>query len=164
MSDQEEHVSSPSDRSKRPLEDDESISRHDSNRQHNRAHKRQAVPDPETDTPYAAKSSQLPQPKETDEEVNKVEAVITFDEVEKDLEIPDDEDDKKPVAETAAAISLRAIVSTKDAGVIIGKGGKNVSEIRELSGAKVTISEMVHGALERILTASGPLDAVAMVG
>ncbi|KAF9958032.1 hypothetical protein BGZ65_001717 [Modicella reniformis] len=57
--------------------------------------------------------------------------------------------------------ALRSIVSTKDAGVIIGKAGKNVSEIREQSGAKVTISEMVPGAYERILTVSGPLDTVA---
>jgi hypothetical protein len=59
--------------------------------------------------------------------------------------------------------ALRSIVSTKDAGVIIGKSGKNVSEIREQSGAKVTISEMVPGAYERILTVSGPLDTVAKV-
>ncbi|KAF9546833.1 hypothetical protein EC957_009284 [Mortierella hygrophila] len=57
--------------------------------------------------------------------------------------------------------ALRSIVSTKDAGVIIGKSGKNVSEIREQSGAKVTISEMIPGAYERILTVSGPLDTVA---
>ncbi|KAF9182666.1 hypothetical protein BGZ51_004520 [Haplosporangium sp. Z 767] len=57
--------------------------------------------------------------------------------------------------------ALRSIVSSKDAGVIIGKSGKNVSEIREQSGAKVTISEMIPGAHERILTVSGPLDTVA---
>ncbi|KAF9577019.1 hypothetical protein BGW38_008061 [Lunasporangiospora selenospora] len=57
--------------------------------------------------------------------------------------------------------ALRSIVSTKDAGIIIGKAGKNVSEIREQSGAKVTISEMVPNAVERILTVSGPLDTVA---
>lgn len=54
-------------------------------------------------------------------------------------------------------------MSTKDAGVIIGKSGKNVSEIREMSGAKVTISEMIPGAFERVLTVSGPLDTVAKV-
>ncbi|KAF9297916.1 hypothetical protein BGZ74_009598 [Mortierella antarctica] len=57
--------------------------------------------------------------------------------------------------------AIRSIVSTKDAGVIIGKSGKNVSEIREMSGAKVTISEMIPGAFERVLTVSGPLDTVA---
>lgn len=61
------------------------------------------------------------------------------------------------------AISLRSLVSTKDAGVIIGRGGKNVSEIRELSAARVTISDIVPGAYERILTVSGPVNAVAKV-
>ena len=59
--------------------------------------------------------------------------------------------------------AMRSLVSTKDAGVIIGKGGKNVKDIREQSGAKVTISEMVPGASERVLTVSGPLDTVAKV-
>lgn len=59
--------------------------------------------------------------------------------------------------------AMRSLVSTKDAGVIIGKGGKNVKDIREESGAKVTISEMIPGASERVLTVSGPLDAVAKV-
>lgn len=59
------------------------------------------------------------------------------------------------------AISIRSLVSTKEAGVIIGKQGRNVSWIRDQSGARVTISEMVPGAFERILTVMGPLDAVA---
>ncbi|KAF9194279.1 hypothetical protein BGZ51_000439 [Haplosporangium sp. Z 767] len=58
-------------------------------------------------------------------------------------------------------MAIRSLVSTKDAGIIIGKSGKNVSEIREQSGAKVTISEMIPGATERVLTVSGPLDTVA---
>ncbi|RUP52240.1 hypothetical protein BC936DRAFT_150066 [Jimgerdemannia flammicorona] len=62
---------------------------------------------------------------------------------------------------TAPSISIRSLVTTKEAGVIIGKGGKNVSDIRDKSGARVTISEMVQGAYERILTVTGPLDAVA---
>ncbi|KAF9922196.1 hypothetical protein FBU30_007714 [Linnemannia zychae] len=65
-------------------------------------------------------------------------------------------DDESPPIST-----IRAIVSTKEAGVIIGKSGKNVKEIRELSGARVNISEMIAGAVERILTVIGPLDAVA---
>ena len=38
-----------------------------------------------------------------------------------------------------------------------------MSEIRELSGAKVAVSEPVVGNPERVLTVSGPLDAVAKV-
>ena len=73
------------------------------------------------------------------------------------------EKEKVETESTLASISLRALVTTKEAGVIIGKGGKNVSEIRDRSGAKVTISEMVQGAYERILTVTGPLDTVAKV-
>ncbi|KAF9554027.1 RNA binding protein, heterogenous nuclear RNP-K like protein, partial [Lunasporangiospora selenospora] len=58
-------------------------------------------------------------------------------------------------------MAMRSLVSSKDAGVIIGKSGKNVSDIREQSGARVTISEIVQGAHERVLTVSGPLDTVA---
>lgn len=62
---------------------------------------------------------------------------------------------------SAPALALRSLVTTKDAGIIIGKSGKNVSEIRDKSGARITISEMVPGAQERILTVSGAVDAVA---
>ncbi|KXS14353.1 hypothetical protein M427DRAFT_99716 [Gonapodya prolifera JEL478] len=58
-------------------------------------------------------------------------------------------------------LSMRALITTKEAGVIIGKGGKNVVEIRNESGAKVTISEHGQGAVERIITITGTLDCVA---
>ncbi|KAJ1538421.1 hypothetical protein HK405_013859 [Cladochytrium tenue] len=59
------------------------------------------------------------------------------------------------------SVQMRAIISTKEAGIIIGKSGRNVADIREQSGAKVMVSENVPGAMERILTISGPIDAVA---
>ncbi|CAO3635580.1 unnamed protein product [Cunninghamella blakesleeana] len=59
------------------------------------------------------------------------------------------------------SICLRSIVSTKDAGVIIGRGGKNVNEIREYSSARVTISDIVQGAYERILSVNGSLESVS---
>ncbi|CAO3610530.1 unnamed protein product [Cunninghamella echinulata] len=62
--------------------------------------------------------------------------------------------------DSASSICLRSIVSTKDAGVIIGRGGKNVNEIREYSSARVTISDIVQGAYERILSVNGPLESV----
>ncbi|KAJ1563337.1 hypothetical protein HK405_002429 [Cladochytrium tenue] len=58
-------------------------------------------------------------------------------------------------------IQMRALIFTKEAGIIIGKHGKNVADIREQSGARVTVSENVPGAMERVLTISGPIDAVA---
>jgi transcription antitermination factor NusA-like protein len=60
-------------------------------------------------------------------------------------------------------MSIRALVSTKEAGIIIGKSGKNVNEIREQSGSRVNISEIVPGATERVLTITGRLDTIAKV-
>lgn len=58
-------------------------------------------------------------------------------------------------------ISLRSIVTTKEAGAIIGKGGKNVKEVRETTNVKAGISKVVEDVKERILTVTGTLDNVA---
>ena len=86
-----------------------------------------------------------------------------------------------------ANIAIRALIVTGDASVIIGKQGKHINEIRDKSGAKLTIvslverkigsrrcqytdtyiticqSESLPGNPERILTVAGPLDAVSKV-
>ena len=49
-------------------------------------------------------------------------------------------------------LTLRALVSTKEAGVIIGKGGKNVAELREVTGVKAGVSKVVQGVHDRVLT------------
>jgi heterogeneous nuclear rnp K-like protein 2 len=61
------------------------------------------------------------------------------------------------------ALTLRALVSTKDAGVIIGKAGKNVADLRDQTGVKAGVSKVVAGVTERVLTISGPVDRVAKV-
>lgn len=61
-------------------------------------------------------------------------------------------------------IHIRAVISSPEAATIIGKGGENVSNIRKLSNAKCTVSDYQKGAVERILTVSGIVDAVAKVG
>ncbi|RKP02422.1 hypothetical protein CXG81DRAFT_2160, partial [Caulochytrium protostelioides] len=58
-------------------------------------------------------------------------------------------------------LSMRALITRKEAGIVIGKGGRNVLEIREASGARVQVGEQVYGALDRVMTISGPLDTVA---
>lgn len=58
-------------------------------------------------------------------------------------------------------LHVRAIISSAEAATVIGKGGENVSQIRRLAGAKCTVSEYSRGAVERILTVSGVVDAVA---
>ena len=62
-----------------------------------------------------------------------------------------------------AWIHVRAVISSPEAATIIGKGGENVSNIRKLSGAKCTVSDYQKGAVERILTVSGVVDAAAKV-
>ena len=58
-------------------------------------------------------------------------------------------------------LHVRAIISSAEAATVIGKGGENVTQIRKLAGAKCTVSEYSRGAVERILTVSGLVDAVA---
>ncbi|KAI8835336.1 hypothetical protein BC829DRAFT_406453 [Chytridium lagenaria] len=47
------------------------------------------------------------------------------------------------------------------AGVIIGKGGKNVAEVRDATGVKAGVSKVVPGVHERILTITGSTVNVA---
>ncbi|KAI9765255.1 MAG: hypothetical protein M1835_007429 [Candelina submexicana] len=58
-------------------------------------------------------------------------------------------------------IHVRAVISSAEAATVIGKGGENVTQIRRLSGAKCTVSDYARGAVERILTVSGLVDATA---
>jgi heterogeneous nuclear rnp K-like protein len=60
-------------------------------------------------------------------------------------------------------LTLRALVSTKDAGIIIGKAGKNVADLREQTGVKAGVSKVIPGVHERVLTVSGSVEAVARV-
>jgi|HubBroStandDraft_4_1064222.scaffolds.fasta_scaffold432449_1 heterogeneous nuclear rnp K-like protein 2 len=63
----------------------------------------------------------------------------------------------------SAWIHIRAVISSAEAATVIGKGGENVTLIRKMSGAKCTVSDYQKGAVERILTVSGLVDAVAKV-
>lgn len=58
-------------------------------------------------------------------------------------------------------LHIRAIISSNEAATVIGKGGENVTVIRKMSGAKCTVSDYSRGAVERVLTVSGLVDAVA---
>lgn len=60
-------------------------------------------------------------------------------------------------------LHIRSIISSAEAATVIGKGGENVTLIRRMSGAKCTVSDYARGAVERVLTVSGPVDAVAKV-
>ncbi|KAF3904349.1 hypothetical protein AA313_de0206525 [Arthrobotrys entomopaga] len=58
-------------------------------------------------------------------------------------------------------LTLRAIVSSKEAGVIIGKAGKNVADLRDETGVKAGVSKVVPGVHDRVLTVTGNLEGVA---
>jgi predicted RNA-binding protein YlqC (UPF0109 family) len=66
--------------------------------------------------------------------------------------------------DSTSTVTLRTLVSMKDAGLIIGKGGRNISSIREKSCAKIKISDVVRNVpCERIITITGALDNCAKV-
>jgi heterogeneous nuclear rnp K-like protein 2 len=60
-----------------------------------------------------------------------------------------------------SSITLRAIVSSKEAGVIIGKAGKNVADLRDETGVRAGVSKVVPGVHDRVLTVTGALRGIA---
>ncbi|RDA83491.1 hypothetical protein CP532_7045 [Ophiocordyceps camponoti-leonardi (nom. inval.)] len=75
---------------------------------------------------------------------------------------PDGEPGPKTDEEYAQAqLTLRAIVSSKEAGVIIGKGGKNVADLRDETGVKAGVSKVVQGVHDRVLTITGECEAIS---
>ena len=63
----------------------------------------------------------------------------------------------------ADTLTLRSLVSSKDAGVLIGRAGKNVADLREQTGVKAGVSKVIPGVHERVLTVSGSVESVARV-
>lgn len=75
---------------------------------------------------------------------------------------PDGEPAPKTDEEYAQAqLTVRAIVSSKEAGVIIGKGGKNVADLRDETGVKAGVSKVVQGVHDRVLTITGGCEGIS---
>ena len=75
---------------------------------------------------------------------------------------PDGEPAPRTDEEYAVAqLTLRAIVSSKEAGVIIGKSGKNVADLRDETGVKAGVSKVVQGVHDRVLTVTGGLEGIS---
>ena len=75
-----------------------------------------------------------------------------------------DQEDAAPKTEeeySQSQLTLRAIVSSKEAGVIIGKAGKNVADLRDETGVKAGVSKVVPGVHDRVLTVTGALQGIA---
>ncbi|KAJ9136671.1 KH domain RNA-binding protein [Pleurostoma richardsiae] len=75
---------------------------------------------------------------------------------------PDGEPAPKTDEEYAQAqLTLRAIVSSKEAGVIIGKRGQNVADLRDETGVKAGVTKVVQGVPDRVLTITGGCEAIS---
>ncbi|KAJ3192003.1 RNA binding protein, heterogenous nuclear RNP-K like protein [Entophlyctis luteolus] len=73
----------------------------------------------------------------------------------------DDESPQQGSSPSASIVTVRALVTTKEAGVVIGSAGKNVAEIRDATGVKAGVSKVVPGVHERVLSVSGTCIGVA---
>ncbi|KAK5165934.1 RNA binding protein, heterogenous nuclear RNP-K like protein [Saxophila tyrrhenica] len=58
-------------------------------------------------------------------------------------------------------LTLRAIVTSKEAGVIIGKAGQNVADLRDKTGVRAGVSKVVPGVHDRVLTVTGHLTGIS---
>ncbi|GAA5888899.1 hypothetical protein JCM16303_002184 [Sporobolomyces ruberrimus] len=58
-------------------------------------------------------------------------------------------------------LTLRALVSSKEAGVVIGRGGATIAEIRENANVKAGVSKVVPGVPDRVLSIGGTTESVA---
>ncbi|KAJ5717710.1 hypothetical protein N7488_003356 [Penicillium malachiteum] len=140
---------------------------------------------PEAKRPALDKVARSDAEAETDVSSNQIPTVEDSKDTQGDTVVPDapngkDHSETQPIQSTASHgeragsqsdqhavqdesnwIHIRAVITSQEAATVIGKGGENVSQIRRLSGAKCTVSDYSRGAVERILTVSGPQDAVA---
>ncbi|KAL7752686.1 RNA binding protein, heterogenous nuclear RNP-K like protein [Sorochytrium milnesiophthora] len=64
-------------------------------------------------------------------------------------------------ANTNDPMTIRALLNSKGAGIVIGKAGKTVEELREKTGVKAGVSKVVEGVNDRVLTVSGTVDEIA---
>ena len=99
---------------------------------------------------------------------SKSQSLFSIEKAVENGELPMDEDDEHnlPVgsADTdydSAQVSIRALVTSKEAGIIIGKQGKNVAELRENLGIRAGVSKAVPGVNDRVVTVQGTLAGLA---
>ncbi|KAF8926420.1 KH domain RNA-binding protein [Dissophora ornata] len=88
-------------------------------------------------------------------------AAATKDEYDNQYEQDMDQHNNGEGLDLEAPLTLRALVSTKEAGVIIGKAGKNVADLRDQTGVKAGVSKVVQGVHDRVLTVTGTIEGVA---
>ncbi|ODQ80441.1 hypothetical protein BABINDRAFT_35336 [Babjeviella inositovora NRRL Y-12698] len=64
-------------------------------------------------------------------------------------------------ANEQSLMTYRILVSTREAGIIIGSNGHVVGSIRDETGVKAGVSRVINGCSDRILTIGGTVDSTA---
>ncbi|KAK1232714.1 RNA binding protein, heterogenous nuclear RNP-K like protein [Marasmius sp. AFHP31] len=80
------------------------------------------------------------------------------DSVKRDSDSP--QQSRSPSPSPKDTLTLRALVTTKDAGIIIGRAGKNVADLRDQTGVRAGVSKVIPGVHERVLTVTGSVESV----
>ncbi|KAG4302404.1 hypothetical protein PCK1_001386 [Pneumocystis canis] len=70
-------------------------------------------------------------------------------------------DDQTEVEDETQIVTLREIISGRDAMAIVEESGENITLLQEKTGAQIFLSENVLGSIERILTCIGTAKSVA---
>ena len=60
-------------------------------------------------------------------------------------------------------LTIRSLVTSREAGIIIGKQGKNVADLRDQTNCKAGVSKVVPGVHERVLSVTGAVPDIAKV-
>ncbi|ROT35732.1 hypothetical protein SODALDRAFT_282751 [Sodiomyces alkalinus F11] len=97
---------------------------------------------------------------------NGVDVINSMDQLKLDENEPRLGPDGEPAPKTdeeyaQTQLTLRALVSSKEAGVIIGKSGKNVADLRDETGVKAGVSKVVQGVHDRVLTITGGCEGIS---
>ncbi|KAK9328432.1 hypothetical protein V1520DRAFT_216989 [Lipomyces starkeyi] len=58
-------------------------------------------------------------------------------------------------------VSLRCLVSSREAAALIGQKGENITLLRQTAGVRCSFSDNIKGVTERIVTISGPVEGVS---
>lgn len=75
-----------------------------------------------------------------------------------DAEMPDT---SKQRSDNSSQITLRSIITNRQAVILIGESGSTITNLRNSNDANIDVSEQLRGAIERILTISGDITQIA---
>jgi len=65
-----------------------------------------------------------------------------------------------PPTASTTQVSSKMTIPNLSVGAVIGKGGSNISQVRQISGARVKVHEMEQGSQERVLEITGTNEQV----